>query len=121
MQLMVIQDSDRTKIGSIAAHVGMELANGLKIVKVNEKSVIARSAVPEAIALASLRSITNITEPTLTGLDSTSKVNSSIKSDKSRDIDWRIKPDKKSSSKTVPLLLTLFHHSRQKKIGKACV
>ena len=50
MQLMVIQDSDRLKIGMIAAHVGMELANGYKIVKVNEKSVIARSAVLEAIA-----------------------------------------------------------------------
>ena len=35
MQLMVIQDSDRTKIGSIAAQVGMELSNGYKIVKVN--------------------------------------------------------------------------------------
>ena len=41
MQLMVIQDSDRTKIGSIAAQVGMELSNGYKIVKVNDKSVIA--------------------------------------------------------------------------------
>ena len=35
MQLMIIQDSDRLKIGSIAAFVGMELANGYKIVKVN--------------------------------------------------------------------------------------
>jgi len=50
MQLMIIQDSDRLKIGSIAAFVGMELANGYKIVKVNNKSAIARSAVPEAIA-----------------------------------------------------------------------
>jgi len=41
MQLRVIQDSDRLKIGMIAAHVGMELANGYKIVKVNEKSVFA--------------------------------------------------------------------------------
>ena len=41
MQLMVIQDSDRTKIGSIAALVGMELANGYKVVKVNDKSAIA--------------------------------------------------------------------------------
>ena len=43
MQLMVIQDSDRTKIGSIAALVGMELANGYKVVKVNDKSAIAVS------------------------------------------------------------------------------
>ena len=41
MQLMVIPDSDHTKIGSIAATVDMELANGYKVVKVNEKSVIA--------------------------------------------------------------------------------
>lgn len=41
MRLMVIQDSDRTKIGSIAAQVGMELANGYKVVKVNDKSAIA--------------------------------------------------------------------------------
>lgn len=41
MQLMVIQDSDRTKIGSITAQVGMELANGYKVSKVNDKSVIA--------------------------------------------------------------------------------
>ncbi len=64
MQLMVIQDSDNLKIGSIAAQVGMKLANGYKVVKscagklpraelyvkVNDKSAIARSAVPEAIA-----------------------------------------------------------------------
>ncbi|KJH69793.1 hypothetical protein [Aliterella atlantica] len=42
MQLMVIQDSDRTKIGSVAAQVGMELANGYKVSKVNDKSVIAQ-------------------------------------------------------------------------------
>ena len=41
MQLRVIQDSDRTGIGRIAALVGMELANGYKIVKVNDKSAIA--------------------------------------------------------------------------------
>ncbi len=40
MQLMVIQDSDRTGIGRIDAQVGMELANGYKIVKVNDKSAI---------------------------------------------------------------------------------
>ncbi len=50
MQLMVIQDSDNLKIGEIEAQVGMELANGYKVVKVNDKSAIARSAVPEAIA-----------------------------------------------------------------------
>lgn len=37
MQLMVIQDSDRLKIGSISAQVGMELANGYKVVKVTKK------------------------------------------------------------------------------------
>lgn len=42
MQLMVIQDSDRLKIGSIAAQVGMELANGYRISKVNDKSVIGQ-------------------------------------------------------------------------------
>lgn len=41
MQLMVIQDSVRTGIGRIDAQVGMELANGYKIVKVNDKSAIA--------------------------------------------------------------------------------
>ena len=41
MQLMVIQDSDRTKIGEIEAQAGMELANGYKVVKVNDKSAIA--------------------------------------------------------------------------------
>lgn len=41
MQLMVIQDSDLTGIGRIDAQVGIELANGYKIVKVNGKSVIA--------------------------------------------------------------------------------
>ncbi len=41
MQLMVIQDSDRLGIGRIAAQVGMELANGYKVVKVNDKSAIA--------------------------------------------------------------------------------
>ncbi len=38
---MVIQDSDLTGIGRIDAQVGIELANGYKIVKVNGKSVIA--------------------------------------------------------------------------------
>lgn len=42
MQLMVIQDSDRLKIGSMAAQVGMELANGYRISKVNDKSVIGQ-------------------------------------------------------------------------------
>ena len=42
MQLMVIQDSDRLKIGNLDAQVGMELANGYKIVKVNSKSAIAK-------------------------------------------------------------------------------
>ena len=41
MQLMVIQDSDSSGIGKIMAQVGMELANGYKIIKVNDKSVIA--------------------------------------------------------------------------------
>jgi hypothetical protein len=43
MQLMVIQDSDNLKIGEIAASKGMELANGYKVVKVNDKSAIAVS------------------------------------------------------------------------------
>jgi len=43
MQLMVIQDSDNLKIGEIAAFVGIELANGYKVVKVNDKSAIART------------------------------------------------------------------------------
>lgn len=43
MQLMVIQDSDNSKIGEIAASTGMELANGYKIIKVNNKSAIAVS------------------------------------------------------------------------------
>ena len=50
MQLRVIQDSNNLGIGKIDAQVGMKLANGYKIVKVNDKSMIARSAVPEAIA-----------------------------------------------------------------------
>ena len=41
MQLMVIQDSDNLKIGNIDAQVGMELSNGYKVVKVNDKSAIA--------------------------------------------------------------------------------
>lgn len=41
MQLIVIQDSDRLGIGKIDAQVGMELANGYLIVKVNHKSAIA--------------------------------------------------------------------------------
>lgn len=42
MQLMIVTDSDRTKVGSMAAQVGMKLANGYKISKVNNKSVIAQ-------------------------------------------------------------------------------
>ena len=38
----VFQDSDRLKIGNLDAQVGMELANGYKIVKVNSKSAIAK-------------------------------------------------------------------------------
>lgn len=41
MQLMVIQDSDNLKLGNLEAKVGMELANGYTVIKVNEKSVIA--------------------------------------------------------------------------------
>ena len=44
MQLMVvIQDSDRLGIGEIDAQVGMKLANGYKIVKVYNKSIIGEN------------------------------------------------------------------------------
>ena len=43
MQLMVIQDSDRTGIGNIDAQVGMKLANGYTVVKINDKSIIGEN------------------------------------------------------------------------------
>jgi hypothetical protein len=44
MQLRVVKDTNNEgigKLGKIEAQVGMELANGYKVVKVNDKSVIA--------------------------------------------------------------------------------
>lgn len=43
MWLKVIQDSNNLGIGEIDAQVGMKLANGYKIVKVHNKSVIAEN------------------------------------------------------------------------------
>jgi len=42
MQLIVIKDSDDVALGKIEARVGMWLANGYQIIKVNAKSLIAR-------------------------------------------------------------------------------
>jgi hypothetical protein len=41
MQLTIIKNSDSEGIGKIEAQVGMELANGYKVLKVNDKSVVA--------------------------------------------------------------------------------
>ncbi len=43
MQLRVIQDSNNLGIGKIDAQVGMKLANGYKIVKVHNKSIIGEN------------------------------------------------------------------------------
>jgi len=40
MYLNVISDSDRTGIGTIDPQVGMKLANGYKITKVNSQSIV---------------------------------------------------------------------------------
>jgi hypothetical protein len=42
MQLIVIKDSDDVALGKIEARLGMWLANGYQIIKVNVKSLIAR-------------------------------------------------------------------------------
>lgn len=43
MQLRVIQDSNNIGIGEIDAQVGMKLANGYKVVKVHNKSIIGEN------------------------------------------------------------------------------
>ena len=43
MQLRVIQDSNNIGIGKSDAQVGMKLANGYKIVKVHNKSIIGEN------------------------------------------------------------------------------
>lgn len=43
MQLRVIQDSNNLGIGEINAQVGMILANGYKVVKVHNKSIIGEN------------------------------------------------------------------------------
>ena len=43
MQLRVIQDSDNLGVGNIDAQVGMKLANGYTVVKINDKSIIGEN------------------------------------------------------------------------------
>ncbi|WP_009631578.1 hypothetical protein [Synechocystis sp. PCC 7509] len=43
MQLRVIQDSNNLGIGKIDAQVSMKLANGYKVVKVHNKSIIGEN------------------------------------------------------------------------------